>query len=58
MQMAKTTKVLVGLWRNDVTRTPQSYEFNTWAEALTWAKEQHKHFRVLFHGEIPEVLPF
>lgn len=52
------TKTIVGVWKNDVTKTPQSYEFNTWREAIDWLKKNKSHFQLWFHCYIPDGLPF
>lgn len=51
-------KAIVGIWKNDPCKLLQLYEFTSWGDALHFFKQNHKHFEIMYHFEIPEVLPF
>lgn len=51
-------KMIVGVWRNDVTNTPQSYEFESWGKAIEWLKKEKLHFQLWFHCYVPDVILF
>ena len=45
---------IVGIWKDDISRTPQLYEFSSWGEALEFYKKDRKYFELMYHCTIPD----
>lgn len=61
----KTTKVLIVHWKKEyqavypcVERLPVWYEFETWADALKFARKYHDQMERMQHYEHDAELPF